>query len=363
MPSPVPPKSSPPRLGALIEAAAELEAARLIVASAIRAEAGDRDGERLATKLSRARTLAATARFGVVAAEAVDARYAHERDSLFAEADTLLARIVHDLPAPGEREAAGEAGALNRQVAVLKAYLASPLVPEGRSQAMRTDLCDRIAHAAVVYQRTLTRLLDQSEGLDLRTVSIDLLRLDVLEWLLDDLEATPQAQANLRAQARATAHAALRRARLMIDAFIRKRGPARRFEIATLLVEVDALIDLIDRVRAHGATHSLDVGEALATSTIHSLGKLVLALFRDLADRHQASHLTADGLRGGLRKIERIIQLLKVVDPHENRLITRAVERCVTVKTDGMVRLMAPDRTCLAELKGFLERVSEKPGG
>ncbi|MGC2854882.1 hypothetical protein ACM64Y_05355 [Novispirillum sp. DQ9] len=290
----------------------------------------------------------------------------------------LIDRIVADVPAPGEREAVAETGALTRRLGVAKAVLRSPLLAEGRRAGLEKQLVDRIAHAAIYYHRALTRTLETTDPVDIRAVSFDQLRLDVIQWLLEDLGATA-AQEAVRSLAHVTARTALRCAGRAVDAYIRTRGPSQRFDVAVVVSQVEDLGTLVGRVLDsvgvddHGIDSQGALSRALVEDFIHRCGLLVLATFRDIEDRHAAGALSVPALRGALKQVMALRTFIHRIDAPGGTRIRLAVDRTITRRAEMTVRLItdrAPSdpagaRALLVDLAEFLAqaRRSDDKGG
>lgn len=259
----------------------------------------------------------------------------YARSQLDRSLPKLLDRIIADLPAPGERERVAEPGALAARLDVFRSLLSAPLLPGARRRDLERRLIDRIAHAAVHYHRWLTDSLQKADPVDLRAVSFDQIRLDIIIWLLEDLGGTT-ALDNVRALARMTARAALRRAGQVIDAYIGTRGPSQRFDVAVVVSQVEELGTLIRRVldSVHVDDYGIDdqgtLSRTLVEDFIHGCGLLVLATFRDLEDRQAAGTLTTSGLRGALKQITALRTFIHGIDVPGGTRIRLAVERTIT---------------------------------
>lgn len=281
-------------------------------------------------------------------------------------------RIVADLPAPGERDPTRHPGALGDLVSFMRAVLSCGLLPEGEAQAFRDSLTEGITHAAVFYHRWLTGQLESSDPVDLRAISFDQLRMEVLLWLLEDL-GDEQAMVNVESHVRLSARAALRRARMVIESYTERHGPAERFDVATIIAQVEELGLLLERINAWSRHHDNrrwvngEVNRDLVKDFMHSCGKLVLATYGDIEERLADGRLSALALRGALRQVEAVRQLLMQVDSETNMAILKAVERVIRLKTQNMVQNLAGEcavpspqtREFLDELGAMLGRLTK----
>lgn len=285
----------------------------------------------------------------------------------------LKDRVIADLPAPGEREPTRNPGLLPLRFALLQVVLRSGMLTPREARAVENSLAEGIAHAAVFYHRWLTEHLELRDPVDLRAISFDQLRMEILLWLLEELK-NDKAAANVHTHARITARAALRRARMVVDEYVSRRGPAERFDVAIIVAQVEELGLLIERIAASsrqedsGHWHLAEANREAVRDFMHSCGKLVLATYRDIQERLCDERLSPRSLRGALKQVETIRGLLMRVDAQANGPILQAVERIIHRKTallvgliDGHEALEAQTRReMLDELARVLERLARQ---
>ncbi len=258
----------------------------------------------------------------------------------------LLDRIISDLPAPGEREAVAEPGAVAVRLDVFRSMLSCTVLPVAQRRDLERRLVDRIAHAGVHYHRWLTDSLQKADPVDIRAVSFDQIRLDIIVWLLEDLGDTA-ALNNVRSLAQMTARAALRRARDVIDTYIGTRGPSQRFDVAVVVSQVEELGTLarrvLDSVRVddQGIDGQGTLSRALVEDFIHRCGLLVLATFRDLEERQAAGTLGPSGLRGALKQIMALRTFIHGIDAPGGTRIRLAVDRTIARRARMTVAALA----------------------
>ncbi|MBF0334748.1 MAG: hypothetical protein HQL40_14060, partial [Alphaproteobacteria bacterium] len=202
----------------------------------------------------------------------------------------------------------------------------------------------------------------------------DLMRLDILLWLLEILKAD-EAGRCVRQQSQIVARGALRRARRVADAYLARRGPQERFDLATVVAEVEELGVLMTRVVEAGKTRRADdladdLGRRSVREFLHAMGKVVLAAFRDLDERLEAGTLGEAVLAGSLKKVANVRRLCRSVRVDDADTVLIAVERVIARKAvalgvvlvrrraePGMARLMA----ILTEFLDRVEAVRHSP--
>ncbi|MFA7429140.1 MAG: hypothetical protein WCZ23_03175 [Rhodospirillaceae bacterium] len=292
---------------------------------------------------------------------------AYLRSELDTALPKLLNRVIADLPAPGERTAVTTPGALSVRLGILQALLRSTVLPEAQRRTLEKTLIERIAHAGIYYHRWLIDSLEKADPVDVRSVSFDQFRLDIILWLLEDLGAMA-ALNNVRSLAQVAARAALRRAGAVIDDYIRTRGPSQRFDVAVVVSQVEELGTLVTRVLESvrvddfGVDSQGTLSRALAEDFIHSCGLLVLATFRDLDERHAAGKLNVGGLEGALKQIMTLRTFIHGIDAPGGTRIRLAVDRTIARRARSTVALITtrmaenPDaaKVMLRELAEFL---------
>lgn len=248
-----------------------------------------------------------------------------------------------------------------RMSKVLDRYVAGLLGRPAQVWALR-HLAERLAGRVAHHLDDIGNRLKGSDIPDIRAAAFDQLRVDVLLWLLEDLNY-PDGAEIIRVRARANARMVLRRAGDLVGAFLRHRGLQERFEVAAVTVEVEELIALVERIQETDARGAGDLFEDLDRSVVRdfleAMGKLSLAVYRDLDDLLAADGLTPDVLRGRLRQVEKIHTFCGRVDHPHGLVVRRAVDRIIARKTRALAgRLGADRRRELAEVETFLVRLA-----
>jgi hypothetical protein len=139
----------------------------------------------------------------------------------------------------------------------------------------RAGLLQQLTGAFLDYAGTLNQLLFSEDNPQLLRISADFARLDLLRLALEELGADAEARRVQQAQI-LFASQVMGKVNSLIRQFIDRRGPLARFGVASLLVEVEELIVLADRLLEGSETA---VAEAAAP------GGAVLAEFMDNAHR------------------------------------------------------------------------------
>lgn len=281
------------------------------------------------------------------------------------QAGHLAALIADALPAPGDRRPEAEGTVLPAvELLVAMARLAPASHP--LRGAIETVVAAILA-AAKVFHDEFLRQIDGVDAIDMRQAGSDLLRLDILIWLLEILKADEPARC-LRRQSQTVARGALRRARRVADAYLARRGPQQRFDLATVVAEVEELIVLVARIVEADSARAPDdlvdeLGRRSVREFLHAMGKVALAAFRDLQERLEAGTLSQAVLEGSLKKVSNIRRFCHSARVSDADVVLAAVEQVIARKATALgvvlVRRRAePGMTeLMVILRRFLERV------
>ncbi|MCB1778057.1 MAG: serine/threonine protein kinase [Candidatus Competibacteraceae bacterium] len=187
----------------------------------------------------------------------------------------LNERIHRDAPMPGQTmaQARGDWLELIGLFALIR-DTASRLGPAPPLDAARAQLIQALTRAIFHYAHTLNRLLFSEDNPQLLRISADFTRLELLQLALEELGAEVEMQ-TMRQTLLLFANQVLSRINTLIRQFLDNQNPLTRFEVASLLVEVEEMIVLAERLLEWGA-------ETAAVEAVGS-GGTVMSDFLDSA--------------------------------------------------------------------------------
>ncbi len=182
----------------------------------------------------------------------------------------LAARILAAHPGPGE----GRPPPRPDWRAAVRLF--ALLGPHGGPAAteLRARIGTELVGACYGYAARLNALLFTEAEPDVARISMDLLRLDVIQLALEDLGAEAEAR-HARQALCGFAGQVVSRANALIGAFLGGGDALARFGVANLLVAVEDLIGIADRL--------FDYGEDADGGAADAVGQAVIADFADKA--------------------------------------------------------------------------------
>lgn len=160
----------------------------------------------------------------------------------------LAERIEQAAPLPGRilHDARGDWLELVRLFALLdNAGRQLGLAPV----AARQQIIDVLSGAFLNYSSLLNILLFSADGPQLTRISADLIRLDLLQLAVEELGADVEVR-QMRQTLRLFANQVISRVNALIRHFLDGHDPLARFDVANVLVEVEELIALAERLLA-----------------------------------------------------------------------------------------------------------------
>jgi serine/threonine-protein kinase len=186
----------------------------------------------------------------------------------------LAARILTSFPAPGDDRPPPRAdwGASVRLFARL----------QGHAEAgadLRRRIARELSGACLGYAGRLNGLLFTEAEPDVARISMDLLRLDVLQLALEDLGAEAEAD-RARQALRGFAGQVVAKANALIGGYLAGGDALARFSVANLLVSVEDLIGIADRLFDYA-----EDDPAAADAAADAVGEAAIAEFADKAAR------------------------------------------------------------------------------
>lgn len=278
-------------------------------------------------------------------------------------ADALRDLILAHAPLPGQ----SAAGARSDWMDAVHLFdtLRTGLVRLGEGDVvapMVRSMARDLTVTALLYLNEVNRQVFSPDHVELGRITANLIRLDVLEWALEVLNAR-DAVRDIRVSSRMIAGQVLRRVGATIRDFTEHGDDLARFDVASVLLATEELIDLADRAIQQDPESGSDSERSYAKV----LGREIVADFIDAARRLTA--VTADELisqigdagcdvrafAAKLRQLGRLHQFsVRVEDDHCRGLAMRLTEdirqTIDTLGSDVITALSQPsgaDRKCL----------------
>ena len=294
----------------------------------------------------------------------------------------LVERAERAMPAPDATPEAipGTWAATVRLIAVL-ADAAEPLGVGPAAEAARARVADAVIDVFDDYGQRQQKLLTDIDDPDIARLSVDLLRLDVLREALDGLGAEDVRRRAVAAQRR-FATRLMARVNGIIGRFTEMRDALSRFGVANLLLEVEELVVIAERlvgdteldVSGDGAHIAIDVVETFLDQAGQLAEIVVDELIGDVA-RPGADARQFDGRLRQLGLIylfatrlraERTVHGKRALVDRVHAALARLADRIKAVLTDGLSasasgsddrtrRLQAVTRLAVAQLTSVFD--------
>ncbi|MCB1920835.1 MAG: serine/threonine protein kinase [Candidatus Competibacteraceae bacterium] len=196
----------------------------------------------------------------------------------------LVKRIHRDAPLPGQvlAEARGDWLELIGLFALLR-DAAHRLGLASTLDAARDQMIQELTSAVFHYSNALNRLLFSEDNPQLIRISADFTRLELLQLALEELGADVEMRA-MQQTLLLFANQVMSKINALIRQFLDSQDPLARFEVTSLLVEVEEMIVLAERLLEWGAgTAAVEAVGPGGTTMTEFLGS-TQALGRLLAD-------------------------------------------------------------------------------
>lgn len=160
----------------------------------------------------------------------------------------LVGLIKRDAPLPGRTTGQARGDWLELVRLFVRVHDAAHRLGAGRnSDLARAGLIREFAGAFLNYANSLNRLLFSDDSPQLIRISSDFMRLDLLQLALEELGAVAEVN-HARSALLLFASQVMGKVNAMIRQFLDRGDPLARYEVAGLLVEVEELIVLADRL-------------------------------------------------------------------------------------------------------------------
>jgi len=200
--------------------------------------------------------------------------------------EALAERIRHDAPLPGQTltEARGDWLELIGLFALLCKVM-HRLDPAPALDAVRYRIIQELTGAVFHYSNALNRLLFSEDSPQLIHISADFTRLELLQLALEELEADAEMQ-TIQQTLLLFANQVMSKINTLIRQFLGSHDPLARFEVTSLLVEVEEMIVLAERLLEWGA----------GTAAVEAVGPGGMAMTEFLESAQALGQLLADEL-------------------------------------------------------------------
>ncbi|MBK8536690.1 MAG: hypothetical protein IPL59_17150 [Candidatus Competibacteraceae bacterium] len=216
----------------------------------------------------------------------------------------------------------------------------------------RADLLQQLTGAFLDYAGTLNQLLFSEDNPQLLRISADFARLDLLRLALEEPGADTEARRVQQARI-LFASQVMGKVNSLIRQFIDRRGPLARFGVASLLVEVEELIVLADRLLEGSETAVAEAatpGGAVLTEFMDNAHRLSRILGQELLQQVQAESQRDDAAMTG----SDLEQALFVGRLRQLGLLYRFATRMEDRERTEALRALA------TEMHGFLNRLTDR---
>jgi serine/threonine-protein kinase len=195
----------------------------------------------------------------------------------------LAERILTGYPAPGGEGPPPRADwrAAVRLFALLQAGSADGF-PETTAR-----IAGQLVAACYAYSPRLNALLFTEAEPDVARISMDLLRLDLVQLALEDLGAEADARKACQAL-RGFSGQVLGKANALIGGYLASRDSLARFSVANLLVSVEDLIGIAERLFEYGEDETADAADAVGQAVIADFAEKAAGLVELVAEEAMA---------------------------------------------------------------------------
>ena len=288
----------------------------------------------------------------------LDQQFANDLDSIVLP--KLADCIRETIPVPGERSDIGVSGATNGIVfpllTVFKRIRTDALKLCGLKvgEAENQKLAGRLAGLATYYSKHIKSQLETGESPDIAAITIDQLRLDILRWILEELKVQSAIKA-VKTHANATARLAIRSAEHIVNQYFTKRGLEQEFDFSTVLVNLDDIVSLINRIleaeeeekrekrkeKREEAGLATTLGSDVVRSFVNSIGKTILAIFQDLEQKLADGTLTPQYMEAHMLKATNIYEFCHIVDRRYGEQVLLAVNKVIVTKSQKISQDLA----------------------
>ena len=214
----------------------------------------------------------------------------------------LAARIQQQAPVPGRvlLEARGDWLELVR-LFVLLHHGGQRLGDTQTGDRARSGLIQELTGAFLDYAGTLNRLLFSEDSPHLLQIAADFMRLDLLLLAMEELGAEAESRRVQQTQL-LFVNQVMGKVNTLIRQFLTHRDPLARFGVAGLLVEIEELIVLAERLLEGSATATMEAsgpGGAMVAECIGNIHDLSRLLGQELRQQAQEESLQQLGAADG----------------------------------------------------------------
>ncbi|GAB4183456.1 MAG: hypothetical protein OHK0024_23340 [Thalassobaculales bacterium] len=316
---------------------------------------------------------------------ATGAAFGQSRRSFLAILDeevlpAVAERVLAQAPTPGrdDRPGRGDLIASAELLVVLRKGLAR-IGQDARARAHIEMTGRRLLERTRAYAEQIGAGLEAGDHPDIAVLVRDLTRIEIIRWVLEALER-PQEVAAVTSQFRAFSRQVLKRAGDVVARYIHQRDMKARYDTASVTVQVDDLVTLIEQVmdserEAMAASADDPYAVALGAEVVLTFLRRMAALAGVVFEEIRESLMTAQGLdqasiEGRLKHLERLYHLCARLGapeagPAAREVIQEMRARVLEVARDGAGWLaqrlearvpakdLAPQVACIATLFAF----------
>ncbi len=209
--------------------------------------------------------------------------------------------IIHEAPTPGK---AVEAGARNDWMLCIDLFrlLGEFIVQTGgtdRAALSAAEAREELMNAAMAYAGLIQQQLSGPDHIELYRISADFMRLDILQWGLEELGGDQDVR-EMHRSIRRSAGQVLERVNASIRDFLQTREVLARQDVAGLLADIDELIVIATRV----IEPSPQAGDSRAVFAPHETDSSIIRTFIENAKELAGLFMEELGEDGTLRKAD-----------------------------------------------------------
>ena len=220
---------------------------------------------------------------------------------------------------------------------------------KGQAQAIRAELLT----AAMMYANQINQLLFSPDHLDLTRVSADFMRLDILQWGLEELDGQ-QEVGQMHNNIRMFAGQVLQKVNASILDFINSKEVLARFDMANMLLYIDELIVIATRIiespqsGASAMPAQNLMGQGIILQFIDNACKVAEIFVEELLLSVLDQDLNQDSFESKLRLLGRLYQFSVIFDDESCRV---ALKRLTETVYQGALGLTE-------KIKGLLDHMT-----
>ncbi len=255
----------------------------------------------------------------------------------------LADRIVSGAPVPGRDSADIRSDwlfcvRLFRNLHVVIERLGGGTMAGTAAERVKTEM----AGVFFGYSGTLSRLLFSEDDPDLLRISLDFMRLDAIQLALEELEAGPQV-AQVRSSLLMFASQVMQKVNAIVSQFTETGDALARFGVANLLVEIEELIVIAERlvekdagIDLPGSGATAGIGREVIAEFIRHARKLAQLTVEEVNAETKQGSVDLGSFTGKLKQLGFLYLFATRLDDEASRPL---LHELVTEVHDGVVGL------------------------